>query len=208
MMNAQLRSADPGLWLSQLSGAIWVRCPNCEGAAKVVGGRLTCAHCGHAIQHSQVRNAKSHDISLSSWRPRCERCGSLLQKRGRTLGVFGREGALMARVRCPLCGHSGCYPAWAMPRSFGHSDGTDPWFRLPLYLTEQIGERSLWVYNPLHLALLDAYLGASLRERAIGLSAMTMMARLPRWMKAASARPKLRRAFDQLREKAAQAGIA
>jgi hypothetical protein len=56
--------------------------------------------------------------------------------------------------------------------------------------------------------LLDAYLGASLRERAVGLSAMTMMARLPRWMKAAAARPKLRRAFDRLREKAEQAGIA
>ncbi|HSI17464.1 MAG TPA: hypothetical protein VK980_06830 [Sphingomonas sp.] len=124
------------------------------------------------------------------------------------MGAFGRNGVLMARVRCPLCSCTGHYPAFTAPLRSGQRDGTDPWFGLPLYLSEAVGQECLWVYNLTHLTVLEAYLDASLRERAIGLSEMTMMARLPRWMKSAAARPKLRRAFSHLRAKAEQAGLS
>ncbi|MEG3143494.1 hypothetical protein U1839_02405 [Sphingomonas sp. RT2P30] len=95
-----------------------------------------------------------------------------------------------------------------MPLTPAQHEGIDPYFGLPLFLTEVVGSEQLWAYNPVHLVFLEAYLNASLRERAAGQRSMTMMARLPRWMKTAGARPKLRRAFAHLHDKAKRAGLS
>ena len=71
----------------------------------------------------------------------------------------------------------------------------------PLYLTRRIGDHTLYVYNLEHPDMLEAWLGAKLRERGAE-AGLTMMARLPRWMKAASARPQVLKALAELREQA------
>jgi hypothetical protein len=122
--------------------------------------------------------------------------------------AYYHKDQLFARARCPGCGHSDRYPAIDVPATVEGRAAVDPNLALPLYLVENIGGEVLWVYNLAHLELLDWFLGASLRERVASPGHMTMMARLPRWMKIASARPKLRRAFADLRARAAAEGIS
>jgi len=62
------------------------------------------------------------------------------------------------------------------------------------------------VDNLAHLAVLEDYLGAKVRERG-PVRGLTMMARLPAWMKAATMRPKILRGLTHLRERAEKAGI-
>lgn len=90
-------------------------------------------------------------------------------------------------------------------------DGTtDGRFDLPLYLTATIGGHTLWAFNLAHIDALTAWLGASLRERpaAGGLVNKTMMSRLPRWLKAASTRPKALKALARLRAQAVREGLS
>lgn len=112
------------------------------------------------------------------------------------------------RLSCIRCGlhreiRDARRPQWT-------GDGDDGRFSLPLYLTARIGAHRLWVYNAAHADALIDYLSADLRERAVDgpLRNKTMMSRLPPWMKAASARPRILRALIKLRDQAVREGLS
>ncbi|MBD3775187.1 MAG: hypothetical protein IE921_16585 [Rhodobacteraceae bacterium] len=73
-----------------------------------------------------------------------------------------------------------------------------------MYLKTMVGKHELWALNPAHVELLECYLAASLRRRTLGYGNMTMMARLPAWMKSARNRPQVISGLRRLRAKAAQ----
>ncbi|RAJ32813.1 hypothetical protein K353_05811 [Kitasatospora sp. SolWspMP-SS2h] len=76
----------------------------------------------------------------------------------------------------------------------------DPYFRLPLWLaTECRGGRQLWAYNPAHLDLLENCIAAKLRERAVAPRSMSLVERLPSWMKSAGHCQEILRAIGRLR---------
>ena len=77
-------------------------------------------------------------------------------------------------------------------------DGIDPTFGLPLYLSTTVRKHVLWAFNPDHIAYLADYLGANLRKRSLYPYNMTVMARLPRWMKAAKSRTSIMAALKRL----------
>jgi hypothetical protein len=85
------------------------------------------------------------------------------------------------------------WPAASM--KVGHPQ--DPYFRLPLWLSADVGGETLWAYNRDHLAFLDAYLRAALRQRAPNHNG-SLASRLPRWMKAASARQNVLKALARV----------
>jgi len=206
------RAMDPQIGLWMVSGVVWVRCPSCDRAAPVTSSRrgearLACSHCGHVRDGRHRAAALAPQVQLASWNPRCSRSGVPLPRLARPTAHY-HKGQLFARARCRGCGHSDRYPAIAVPAAVEAGAAVDPNLALPLYLVENIGGEVLWVYNLAHLDLLDRFLGASLRERVARPGQMTMMARLPRWMKIASARPKLRRALADLRALAAAEGIS
>ena len=74
------------------------------------------------------------------------------------------------------------------------------------YLETQVAGETLWVLNLAHLEALEDWLGAKVRERGPQ-AGLTMMARLPRWMKASTNRTKVLRGLAQLRELAEKSGI-
>ncbi|AOS63841.1 TFIIB-type zinc ribbon-containing protein [Actinoalloteichus hymeniacidonis] len=100
------------------------------------------------------------------------------------------------RLTCPTCAYTADWDAsscsaWGGP--------TDPFFRFPLWLTaECCGGRELWVLNAQHLDLLEQYVAARIRERLHG-SGMTMIARLPAWIKSAKHRAEILRTIHRLR---------
>jgi hypothetical protein len=60
----------------------------------------------------------------------------------------------------------------------------------------------LWAYNPEHLTLIHHYVTATLRERAPWYDTsrkMTLVARLPVWIKYAKNRDEVLRAIDRIR---------
>ena len=77
----------------------------------------------------------------------------------------------------------------------------DPFFRLPLWLrAECCGGRMLWAFHEAHLALLEGLVAARLRERGGARNSMTLVARLPRWLKSAKNRDEVLRVITRLRE--------
>lgn len=74
------------------------------------------------------------------------------------------------------------------------------------YLETQVAGETLWVLNLAHLDALEDWLGAKVRERG-SQPGLTMMARLPRWMKVSTNREKVLRGLANLRERAEKEGI-
>ena len=119
----------------------------------------------------------------------CPRCGERASVRAESPA----EGGLPPyweprRLACLSCGF---VDHWAMlwsvdgryriPPHFGGPD--DPYFGLPLWLVTDCRGHVLWAYNAQHLDLLEAYVSARLRERAAFPGGMTLVERLPAWIK-------------------------
>lgn len=120
-------------------------------------------------------------------------------------------------VVCPACGgcarvasERGVCPscAWtAVPsrKSLAYGTPHDPYLDLPLWLTTRVGDETLWAFNAEHLDLLDAYVSATLRERVADRTGVTLVERLPAWVKSAKNRDTVLAGIARLRERLADA---
>ncbi|WP_262059573.1 hypothetical protein [Streptomyces sp. STR69] len=124
-------------------------------------------------------------------------------------------------VRCPRCDRIAhferrpCTPPDADGRRHPHTrlvcrscglcrinTGPSPCSRPPLWLSTGTRHGELWAYNLQHLDLIRRFVAADLRERAPWYDhgrKMTLVARLPAWMKSAKNRDEVLRAVDRLR---------
>ncbi|MBV9881846.1 MAG: hypothetical protein JO276_02450 [Sphingomonadaceae bacterium] len=197
---------DPAVGLGRFSARVWVACPACGNAALAAPAargqaRLSCGSCGHQSADATGTRLSAGVGVLHSHCHNCGRRHPVAARRGRRFG-----GVLRAPVRCPGCGHVTRHVL--RPAYRDSAAGVDPWFGLPLFLAEPVGRQILWAYNPAHLALLEDYLGATLRKRTLAPHKMTMLACLPRWMKGKAGRDRVLRAIARLRRRALAAGIA
>ena len=193
------RARDPGKKLFQFGSVTWVHCPQCDKAAKNTGNGVACAHCGYmTIQKAQNGAHKWARFAIDD--ERCRNCRKPLEDAHRPTG---REidGKRFIRVRCPNCRETFDYPA-----RYGWTPRYTPAARNPLFLVTQVAGHTLWIDNLAHLDALEEYLGAKVRERG-PVAGLTMMARLPAWMKASTNRVKVLRALAQLRILAEKNGI-
>lgn len=210
MSDTNSRATDPGVRLFQLDGLKWVYCPRCNGPARKEYSSLTCLKCAYREGELRDNPRRMREVMLKKWSPACKnrRCGAPIPAHGRAVRRT-EAGELLAKVKCPTCGHIDNYPAipvtptaaaraWARISYF--------WRGYPLYLHRTVGGRTLVVYNLQHLDMLENWLGAKLRERG-PVAGLTMMARLPRWMKSASTRPKVLKALAEMREQALREGL-
>lgn len=205
--SSTLRHRDTGLVLWALGESTWVRCPRCAKAACVRYREdwipvLTCGSCGYSEEN---RSPSPLGLQRRATGPiRCEGCGGPQPVRIRR-GRRDHEGRLAAQIRCRGCGHVAIYPLLPISPS-DKEEGR--YLGLPLFLAEPVGGHTLWALNPRHLGELEAWLRAGLRERPVGIGHATMIERLPRWLKVASARGPALRAIARMRAAALEAGIA
>lgn len=104
------------------------------------------------------------------------------------------------RLSCRACGHVRDSPG-AGPVTYscqGWGGPSDPYFHQPLWLRERCCGQTLWAFNEAHLDVLEGYVGARLRERG-DVGGLTMLARLPGWLKSAKNRGEILRVIDRLR---------
>ena len=196
---AHHRATDPGGRLASFGRVTWVHCPECDKAAKSDGNGVSCAHCGYMT-------IQDRDPYSNRWaRPAtdnqlCRNCRKPVGDQSRPTAKE-IDGKMFVRIKCPNCAETFDYPA-----RYGWSPNYVAEPRMPLFLQTQVAGNTLWVDNLAHLDALEDWLGANLRERG-PVRGSTMMARLPRWMKASTNREKVLRGLAQLRERAAKAGI-
>ncbi|WP_030935930.1 hypothetical protein [Streptomyces sp. NRRL S-646] len=129
--------------------------------------------------------------------PRCDRVAHFEQRPGRTADARGRTYP-ERRLVCRSCGLSriGNGPHCG-PRRPGQRC-----YRPALWLRAETRHGELWAYNLEHLDLIRRFVVADLRERAPWYDTgrkMTLVARLPAWIKSAKNRGEVLRAIDRLR---------
>ncbi|MET7361829.1 hypothetical protein ABZS76_25740 [Streptomyces sp. NPDC005562] len=105
------------------------------------------------------------------------------------------------RLVCRACGVTR-HAAGGMSLFRGTGEAVDPYFGLPLWLQTETRHGRVWAYNPEHLGLMRQFVQAPLRERPPWDSSgrkMTLVARLPAWIKNAKNRAEVLRAIDRIR---------
>jgi hypothetical protein len=103
-------------------------------------------------------------------------------------------------VTCLACSYTAHVPRSENGRMTIRLGGCgDAYFGLPLWLSTECRGRVLWAYNAAHLDLLEAFVSAKLRERDAVPGSMSMIARLPAWVKDAKHRGDVMRAIQRLR---------
>jgi hypothetical protein len=126
--------------------------------------------------------------------PRCQRRAVVVARRDKV----GSAMFWPRRLVCPRCAYAADWDATREPTVWGAP--TDPFFRLPLWLTADCcGGHTLWAFNSRHLDLLANYVGARLRERGPVPGTMSMLERLPAWLTAAHHRDEVLRVIGRLR---------
>ncbi|WP_329122677.1 hypothetical protein [Streptomyces sp. NBC_01465] len=114
----------------------------------------------------------------------------------------GRAMFVPRKLVCRACGLARTWSGRCV--SYGNSASapeTDPYFHLPLRLQARTRHGWVWAYNREHLALIRGFVEARLRERAPRNDTghtMTLLARLPAWIKRAHHRDEVLRAVDRI----------
>ncbi|MEV1008529.1 hypothetical protein [Streptomyces sp. NPDC049881] len=135
------------------------------------------------------------------WCPRCEGAARVVPAPGDS-----RPGgpALFRprRLVCRRCGLSRRWNGCVVTLSPGTvRAATDPYFGLPLWLQTGTRHGWVWAYNLEHLDLVRRFVQASVRERAPWYDTgqrMTLVARLPAWIKRAKNRDEVLRAVRRI----------
>lgn len=159
---------------------------------------------------------RSHDngLSIAAFMERidvvCPSCARRATVTMTAKSVAPGLSVLPGRFTCAHCGGNRTQhlPPRVVSSYAFYKDGRDPLFGLPLWLITQTRHGLLFAYNREHVAALEEFVGATLRERhampSTFLRNRTMQSRLPRWMKLAANRGEVLKALVRLRERAAQ----
>jgi len=141
----------------------------------------------------------------------CPRCDARAHVRPESRPEDGQLRQWISRgLTCPSCGF---VDRWTMPRSVGGRYGIppefagpdDPYFGIPLWLATDCRGHVLWAYNVEHLDLLESYVSARLRERGSIPGSMSLVERLPAWIKDGKHRRDVLGGIRRLRAMAAMA---
>jgi ribosomal protein S27E len=142
----------------------------------------------------------------------CPRCT-------RRATVHNRGGTVQAQVvvTCMYCGYNQLWEPGKLgvllagnqqhykPGQISIGDAVDWYFHLPLWLQISCCGEKLWAYNQKHLAFIEDYVQATLRERhptEHGWSNRSLRSRFPSWMQAAKNREAILQCIEKLKQKA------
>lgn len=137
--------------------------------------------------------------------PRCDACARVVRRPGVESSSAGQSEC--RRVVCTGCGFVLDEPPGVRVLRSPERSGVvhDPFFRYPLWLQADCCGHVLWAYNRQHLEYLRSFVSARVRERPAEVPEsesarrMTLVAKLPAWLKAAKNRDQVLHAIDRLR---------
>lgn len=178
-----------------------VHCPKCKGEAFVTvedsyfqnNGKLICKNCMHSETANQLLR---YNLIVKR---NCDNCGKLIE----IVIPNQKEKVDEIALSCPHCEITRTY----QPRNEEYIKGysspeskNDPIFNLPLWFQTDIRGNLFWAYNREHLNEIKTYIKSKLRERQTT-THMTMVERLPNFIKYAKNRKFLIKMIEKVERK-------
>ncbi|WP_225800270.1 hypothetical protein [Streptomyces sp. NK15101] len=159
-----------------------------------------------ASPSGRFRDPRSTEYDfIGSITVRCPGCAKAARVVPAPEGDSFPGGRVLFRPRRLVCRGCGLSRVWsgrrvALPHGTARP-ATDPYFGVPLWLQVETRHGWLWAYDLEHLDLIHRFVQASLRERAPWYDTgqkMTLVARLPTWIKRAKNRDEVLRAVGRI----------
>ena len=194
------RFQDKNYKLGHFENKIYIKCPKCQLRAIVSKDesgcfsirRIKCPNCSF----TQIGRKQLYKVELNC---KCSNCVGDIKLR---IPIVNKKKEEIA-VKCPKCGETNTYK----PRNIkleriyeANGNAADPYFQLPLWLSQNVKGHILWAYNYEHPAYLKDYISADLREKHEW-SGITMVEKLPVWMKSGKNRDVIIKAINKLEKK-------
>jgi hypothetical protein len=129
--------------------------------------------------------------------PQCSGCVVSRRQDPAARGSFAPR-----RAACSRCGFNSRWEGRHIAAGALRRPVVDDYFGLELWLQAPCAREVLWAYNHRHLAKLEEFVAASLRERRttdLGWRNSSLHSRLPRWMKLAKNRDAVLRTIARLK---------
>ncbi len=200
------RFQDENKILWSFSNEILVKCPKCESKASVKQELEKC-ECGRC--HNMVFECKNCFYKLEEpiyqyiayGKVYCNNCFEKFEYESQPL----KQEPEKYKTKCPHCKfQEELEPKIKVVfRNLQIFDGLrrDQWYNLPIWFQKDVNGNLFWAYNLEHIEYLERYIKADLRERPFtnGFN-MTMVARLPQFVKAAKNREKLLKILKKWKE--------
>jgi hypothetical protein len=178
-----------------------VHCPECSGHATVQvpffldykKAELKCNSCHFS---ENISNRKRY---ILTGKAKCIFCLELLQ----TETEGKKKIPKTFNIRCTSCKKMNTIKEnWTEIFLKYNTDGIcDPAFGLPLWFTGNVKGNLIWAYNRAHLEEIKDYVSSKLRERSTNSFKMTMVEKLPDFIKLASNREEVLKALDRMLKK-------
>jgi len=134
----------------------------------------------------------------------CPRCGGRAVSTAETRGNSWALGWFQPRtLTCSSCGHVERWQSREIRRSRGEY-GVDDYFHLPYWLRMPCRYGVVYAVNEEHLAYMEEFFAANLRERRRGphgWSNGSFISRLPTWMKRAKNRAEIMVCLEKLKRR-------
>jgi phage FluMu protein Com len=175
-----------------------VHCPKCTGHAYIkvphfrmlTQAALTCSACFFTEDMAARVRFKP------SGRVKCSHCDTFL-----VLEMEGQKSIpSYVAVKCPKClQQTKVSEHWEKYILKYHEGGNlDPAFGLELWFQAIVKKQVIWAYNKQHLEAIRTYVEATLRERTTDRFKMTMVEKLPNFIKYAKNRGEVLKVIDRM----------
>jgi hypothetical protein len=178
-----------------------VACPKCEGRGHVklphfLEYKKAVFACSSCFFSEKASDRIRYSTSTKG------RCASCLEPLSST--VEGRKKIpAYINVVCAACltvnRVKENWEAYVLP--YNKNGLNDPVFGLRLWYQIEVKEELLWAYNERHLAEIKAYVASALRERTTTRYKMTMVEKLPEFIKLAKNREEILKAIEKMLDK-------
>ncbi len=190
--------ADP-VRLYDLMNSFLVHCPKCEGSAEISvplpfdykNAILKCNSCHYSEKATDLVRYKP------AGKAKCHQCLEFLN-----LSTIEGYKTIPSYVNltCKYCKTINMVSQnWESYVEKYHESGiVDPAFGLPLWYQDTVKGNNLWAYNLRHLTEIKNYVKATLRERTTDKFKMTMVEKLPDFIKFAKNREEVLKAIERM----------
>ncbi|MEP7197416.1 MAG: hypothetical protein ABI851_12920 [Saprospiraceae bacterium] len=181
-----------------------VYCPKCKSVAIVTipyfqdykNSKLLCTSCHFS------EKTKDRIRYRTTFKNKCANCLESITKI-----IDGRKNIpSYVNIICPACKNTNKIKEnWeAYILKYNETGIIDPAFGLPLWYQEAVKENIIWAFNDQHLTEIKKYVTATLRERTTDKFKMTMVERLPDFIKSAKNRDEVIKAIEKMEYKISQ----
>jgi endogenous inhibitor of DNA gyrase (YacG/DUF329 family) len=178
-----------------------VECPKCAKEAFVTvdnpwwmnNARLKCFHCMFSESASELIRYKL------IVKRNCDNCGKALE----IIIPNQKEKSDTITAACPTCGITRTFEPRNELYKLTYKDkgkASDPVFHLPLWFQSEVKGNLFWAFNREHLMDIKNYVNSKLRERQTT-THMTMVEKLPTFIKEAKSREAILKAIKRLEQK-------